>query len=123
MLTFLANAPLPTQDTLDNVSTALQITVDIGIALIVLSMFLCILRLLISKHLADRALAVDTLGVELIGLVILLGMRFETGVFIDGILVLSLLSFAGTVAMAQYIGRPHFRKPPPQPDDLETEHV
>ncbi|MFG0249719.1 MAG: monovalent cation/H+ antiporter complex subunit F [Phycisphaeraceae bacterium JB051] len=84
-------------------------TIDICIVMIVVGMIMCVIRLLKSPHLADRALASDTLGVELIGLVILFGMRFMTSAFIDGILILSLLSFAGTVAMAQYIARPHLR--------------
>jgi len=83
--------------------------VNLGILAIVLGMFLCIYRLLLGPHLADRALAVDMLAIQLIGLVILATMRLGTLVYIDGILVLSLLSFAGTVAMAQYIGRPHLK--------------
>jgi multisubunit Na+/H+ antiporter MnhF subunit len=87
----------------------LNFTIDFCIVLTAVGMLLCVIRLLRSPHLADKALAADTLGVELIGLVILMGMRFATDAFIDGILVLSLLSFAGTVAMAQYIARPHLR--------------
>lgn len=81
-----------------------------SIVLIVLGMLACIYRLLRGPHLADRALAVDTLAVHLIGLVLLLMIHWETSWFIDGILVLSLLGFAGTVAMAQYIGRPHLHR-------------
>ncbi len=84
-------------------------TVIGAIVLIVLGMVACIYRLLRGPHLADRALAVDTLAVQLIGLVLLLMIHWQTPWFIDGILVLSLLGFAGTVAMAQYIGRPHLR--------------
>ena len=84
-------------------------TIDVSIVCIAVGMLMCVIRLLKSPHLADRALAADTLGVELIGLVILMGMRFATSAFVDGILVLSLLSFAGTVAMAQYIARPPLR--------------
>ena len=94
---------------LSSMDQILNITIDLGIVVIVFGMLLCVIQLLRSPHLADRALAADTMGVELIGLVILLGMRFMTGAFIDGVLVLSLLSFAGTVAMAQFIARPHLR--------------
>jgi len=45
----------------------------------------------------------------LIGLVILLSIRLQTVAVIDGVLVRSLLGFAGTVAMAQYIARPHLK--------------
>ena len=82
-------------------------TAEIGVVLIVAGMLGGIYRLLRGPHLADRALAVDTIAVQLIGLVILLSIRLGTLVYFDGILVLSLLSFAGTVAIAQYIGRPH----------------
>lgn len=95
--------------TMDHV---VNFTIDVCILLAVFGMLLCVIRLLRSPHLADRALAADTLGVELIGVVILMSMRFGTDAFIDGILVLSLLSFAGTVAMAQYIARPHLRHKP-----------
>jgi multicomponent K+:H+ antiporter subunit F len=79
--------------------------VDFGILVIVLGMFLCIVRLLRGPHLADRALAVDTIAVHLIGLVILLTLRLNSLVLFDGALVLSLLGFAGTIAVSQYIIR------------------
>jgi multicomponent K+:H+ antiporter subunit F len=84
-------------------------TEELCIAAIVAGMLMCIYRMLRGPHLADRALAVDTLGVELVGLVIIFTMRLGSLVLFDGILVLSLLGFAGSVAMAQYIGRPRFK--------------
>ncbi|MDX1683105.1 MAG: monovalent cation/H+ antiporter complex subunit F [Phycisphaeraceae bacterium] len=80
-------------------------TVDFGIAALALGMLACLWRLVRGPHLADRALALDTLGVQLIGVVVLFSIRFATVMFLDGALVLSLLGFAGTVAIAQYIGR------------------
>lgn len=90
-----------------------------SIALITVGMLACIYRLVRGPHLADRALAVDTLAIQLIGLVLLLMIRWQTAWFIDGILVLSLLGFAGTVAMAQYIGRPHQRRARPRDAVME----
>jgi multisubunit Na+/H+ antiporter MnhF subunit len=87
-----------------------DVAVTVGLVVIGVAMLLCVYRLVRGPHVADRALAVDTLGVQLIGLVVLLMIRFNTPFFVDGILVLSLLGFAGTVAMAQYIGRPHLRR-------------
>ena len=92
--------------------------VDVGIVAITFAMLLCIVRLLRGPLLADRALAVDTLGLMLIGLVILLSMRLKTLMLFDSILVLSLLAFAGTVAMAQYIARPHLKQR--KANDLDT---
>ena len=84
--------------------------VDVGIVCITIAMLICVYRLVRGPHLADRALAVVTMAIELIGLVILLAIKWRTTWFMDGVLVLSLLGFAGTVAMAQYIARPHLRR-------------
>ena len=85
-------------------------TVTFGLIVTTLCMFFCIYRVLIGPHIADRALAVETMGINLIALVVLLSLKFQTLIFFDGIMVLSLVGFAGGVAMAQYIGRPHMRK-------------
>ncbi len=103
----------------------LQWTGRFAIVVTVGGMFVCIYRLLRGPHLADRALAVDVVALQLIGLVILLTMYFGSLVLFDGILVLSLLGFAGTVAMAQYIGRPHLKKcdSPSQPAQAPSEQL
>ncbi len=84
-----------------------SVTVLFAIVVIIANMFICLYRLLRGPHLVDRALAVDVISVQLIGLVILLTIRYGTVWFTDGVMVLSLIGFAGTVAMAQYIARPH----------------
>lgn len=95
-------------------------TVDVCLIAIIVSMLLCVMRLIRGPHLADRALSVDTFGLMLIGLVLLATIRFETLMFFDGVLVLALLSFAGTVAMAQFIGRPHLRRRSTSPQTREA---
>lgn len=85
-------------------------TLTLGLVLVFLGMGFCLYRLVRGPHVADRAMAVDTLGIHLIALVVLLSLKLETLMFFDGILVLSLVGFAGAVAMAQYIGRPHLAR-------------
>jgi multicomponent K+:H+ antiporter subunit F len=99
-----------------------ELTTELGIVLITGGILLCLYRLVRGPHLADRALALDTIAIHLIGLVILLTLRLDSLVLFDGVLVLSLLGFAGTVAVAQYIARPHLRTRPKRalpkdPDD------
>lgn len=98
----------------------LDYTLTLGVVLIGFSMLCCVWRLIRGPHLADRALAVDTFAILLVGMVILFAIRFQTAWFADGVMVLALLGFAGTVAMAQYIGRPHLRKTAAGSDAQET---
>lgn len=85
-------------------------TVEVGIVLVAIAFLACLIRLFIGPHLADRAIALDTIAIQVIGLVILLSLRVDSLVLFDGALVLSLVGFAGTVAFAQYIVRPHRRR-------------
>lgn len=78
-----------------------------GVAVMGLCILLCLYRIIRGPTLADRATALDVVGVQLIGLVILLTMLSGSLLFVDGMLVLALLSFAGTIAMAQFIARPY----------------
>lgn len=95
-----------------------MLAVDVGIVTIAVGVLLCIVRLVRGPHLADRAMALDIIAVHLVGLVVLLTLRIDSLVLFDGVLVLSLLGFAGTIAVAQYILRPHQRrKEPPASDD------
>ena len=96
--------------------------IDASIIVVVGGFVLCVGRLLLGPHLADRALALDTIAIHVIALVILFTLRLDSLVLFDGVLVLSLLGFAGTIAVAQYIARPHLRKRdgrdlPADPDD------
>lgn len=82
---------------------AIAFTVNVGIILLIVGMLLCLIRVIRGPHMADRALGADTLAIQLIGLVALLSMRKQTLMYFDGMLLLSLFAFAGTVAMAQFI--------------------
>ena len=84
--------------------------VEIGILTVAAGVLACIVRLFRGPHLADRAVALDTLAVHMVAFVVLLTLRIDSLVLFDGALVLSLVGFAGTVAVAQYILRPHRRR-------------
>jgi multicomponent Na+:H+ antiporter subunit F len=85
--------------------TAVQFLSEMGLVLVVACMLGCLYRVVRGPTLADRALAVDTMSVLLIAVVLLLSMRTGTKMYMDGALVLSLLSFTGTIALAQFIVR------------------
>lgn len=85
-------------------------TVDCGFLVVAVGILACLFRVIRGPHLADRAIALDTIGVHVIALIILLTLRLDSLVLFDGALVLSLVAFAGTVAVAQYIVRPHRRR-------------
>jgi len=77
-----------------------------GLVVLAVGVAMCVWRIVTGPTLADRGVAVDTLGVQVLGLVVLLALRDGELLFLDGMLVIALLSFAGTVAIAQFVARP-----------------
>jgi multicomponent K+:H+ antiporter subunit F len=70
-----------------------------------LSMLLATWRLLRGPTLPDRILALDTLYVNSMALLVLLGLRFDTALYFEAALVIAMLGFVGTVALSKYLMR------------------
>jgi len=83
----------------------IAIVIPVVAAMLLLSMVLCGWRLLRGPDLPDRILALDTLYINVLALVVLLGIWFGTTAFFEAALVIALLGFAGTVAMIKYLLR------------------
>jgi multicomponent K+:H+ antiporter subunit F len=76
---------------------------DICLAALGASMALCLFRLVRGPSLPDRALAMDTLAMNLIAVIVLLAIRHHTTAYFDAALVIAALGFIGTVAVSKYI--------------------
>ena len=83
----------------------LDMALNIGIAAVTLAVLLCAVRLLRGPTIADRVLALDTLYLSLVALVVLLGLRWQTPLLFEAALIVALLGFVGTVALARYLSR------------------
>jgi multicomponent K+:H+ antiporter subunit F len=70
-----------------------------------LALLLNLYRLLRGPGLADRILALDTLYINSLALLILVGIRFDTTVFFEAALVIAALGFVGTVALSKFVVR------------------
>jgi multicomponent K+:H+ antiporter subunit F len=69
------------------------------------AMLLAAWRLLRGPSLADRILALDTLYVNSMALLVLVGLQFETQLYFEAALVIAMLGFVGTVALSKYLLR------------------
>ncbi|MCK4873700.1 MAG: hypothetical protein KAS72_13340 [Phycisphaerales bacterium] len=79
--------------------------VDVGVVALFVTIMWCLYRLLRGPQLVDRAIAADTLGLQVVGLVVLLTIKLESLMYFDAVLIMSIMGFASTVAFAQYIAR------------------
>ncbi len=68
-----------------------------------ISMLGLIYRVVKGPSVPDRVIALDALGVNLIGVIALVSILLDTYAFLEVILLLGILAFIGTVAMAKYL--------------------
>jgi len=78
---------------------------DFATAAVALALALCGWRLLRGPSLPDRILALDTLSINAVALVFLLGLRWRTTLLFEAGLVIALLGFVTTVALARFVVR------------------
>ncbi len=83
----------------------LGLALDLATGAVALAMLLCGWRLLAGPSLPDRLLALDTLAINAVALVVLLGLRWQTPLLFEAALIVALLGFVGTVALARYLSR------------------
>lgn len=80
-------------------STALPIAIAMVGGAIALSLW----RLVIGPDVTDRILALDTLTINAIALVLMLGMALGSSLFFEAALILAMMGFVGTVALCKFL--------------------
>jgi multicomponent K+:H+ antiporter subunit F len=78
---------------------------DYCLLALAISIAMCFVRLVRGPSVPDRALALDTIAVNLISVIVLLCIRYNTLQYFDAVLVIAVLGFLGTVAIAKYLLR------------------
>lgn len=78
---------------------------DFALLAVALAMLLCSWRLLRGPTSIDRVLALDTLYLNAVALVVLLGIRWHSSLWFEAALIIAMLGFVATVALARFISR------------------
>nr|WP_090395931.1 monovalent cation/H+ antiporter complex subunit F [Natribacillus halophilus] len=70
-----------------------------------LAILLCFIRVMMGPTMSDRALALDTVGLLLIGFVGSIMIIHETVAYADIVVVIGILACLGSIAIAKYLER------------------
>ncbi len=82
-----------------------ELIVVIYLAVICLSVFFCLIRMLIGPTASDRAVAVDTACTITTAALVFLAFLFDKYIYLDVSLIYAVLTFVGIVAIARYLER------------------
>ncbi|WP_285274551.1 K+/H+ antiporter subunit F [Halopseudomonas bauzanensis] len=83
----------------------LQNVIILCLGMISVAMVLCLLRLFRGPDIPDRVLALDTLYINTIALIMLLGLLLGSNLYFEAALLIAVMGFVGTVAVAKYLLR------------------
>jgi multicomponent K+:H+ antiporter subunit F len=72
---------------------------------LLLAMALALARLLRGPSAEDRVLAFDTLYLDAMLVLLTLGLAYRSGTYLEAALLVALLGFAGSAAMAKFLLR------------------
>ncbi len=83
----------------------LEIVILVALTLVAAAVAMSFWRLLIGPSVPDRILALDTLYVNAIAILMLLGIHIGSALFFEAALLIALMGFIGTVALSKYLLR------------------
>ncbi|MGB4466924.1 MAG: K+/H+ antiporter subunit F [Azovibrio sp.] len=83
----------------------LPIALIFAMSCVSIAALLCCLRLLIGPSAQDRVLALDTLWICSMLMCLLLGIRYGSMIYFEVALLIALLGFVSTIAMAKFLMR------------------
>ena len=83
----------------------MTLTLIIAFVGVALGQIAAMVRLVIGPGPGDRILALDTMVINAIGLIVLLGVWQGTRIYFEASLIIAMLGFVSTVAYARFILR------------------
>jgi multicomponent K+:H+ antiporter subunit F len=83
----------------------IETALNVCLGAVALALALTAWRALRGPEPTDRVLALDLLYVNLVALVVLLGLKLESNVLFEAAVVVALLGFIATAALARYLAR------------------
>ena len=90
--------------------TYLTYALEAGFGLVALSVALGLVRLIRGPSLPDRVVALDMMTVSIVAFCGLAAIRYDVPAFLDVALVLALVGFLATVALARFAERNRARR-------------
>ncbi len=83
----------------------LGLACDVSLAILLLALFLCLVRLIRGPSLPDRILALDTMTMLALGFIAVIALRSGIYLYLDIAISIGIAGFLATVAFARYVHR------------------
>jgi len=76
-------------------------------ALVILSIciLMCLYRVIVGPSLPDRVIALDATTINGMAIIVVIGIKYCTALYLDVALIVAILAFVGTVSIAKFLMR------------------
>jgi multisubunit Na+/H+ antiporter MnhF subunit len=81
----------------------IELVTTIAILVLVVCIIMAAYRVIAGPSQPDRVIGLDTIATNTVGLILVLGIKSGSRAYVDAALVIALLAFLGTVALAKYL--------------------
>lgn len=81
----------------------IETTANVCMTVLGITLFLSLWRVLVGPTTSDRVVALDAVTINILALIVVTGIVRGTQVYLDAVLVIAILGFFGTVAVAKYL--------------------
>jgi multicomponent K+:H+ antiporter subunit F len=83
----------------------LSLALDVTLLMLAAAIALAGVRLVLGPSPPDRIMALDVLYVNAVAIAVLLDIRYNSSVYFEAALLIALMGFVSTVALARYAAR------------------
>lgn len=80
-----------------------EFILQLSLGILAVSTFLYVIRVIKGPSIPDRVVALDAIGINLIGITALVSILLNTSTFLEIILLIGILAFIGTVAFSKFL--------------------
>lgn len=81
----------------------IETALTVAFVTVILAMLFCLYRLVRGPSAPDRIVAGDTLYINAIALLMLLGIRLESDIFFEAALLVAMMGFVSTVSLSKHV--------------------
>ncbi|MGE4375457.1 MAG: monovalent cation/H+ antiporter complex subunit F [Methanoculleus sp.] len=74
-----------------------------SVIVLILTIFLCLYRVVIGPGVENRLIAVNTIGTTTIIILVIIGLIYGRPIFLDIAIVYAMINFIATLAVARYL--------------------
>ncbi|MDK2862885.1 MAG: multicomponent Na+:H+ antiporter subunit [Methanomicrobiaceae archaeon] len=74
-----------------------------SVVVLILTIFLCLYRVVIGPGVENRLIAVNTIGTTTIIILVIIGLIYGRPIFLDIAIVYAMINFVATLAVARYL--------------------